>query len=350
VRPPVEGFEEVAAFDSLELELRKLPGVASVGFSGQDGHLTVHLAVPAGLDNASVRAEAQELARAHFDHPVSVAVGVLGGLADGAPLGSEDEDDPVGEARVLRSAANDWASSAAAAVLADVEKAGPPDTQRVELVERRAERAEHEELAHGTKASGREEAPRSIEEERVEPAPLSNRAVGLIPEPEDEPPGNEADAAVEGATFGTDRPSSRRQTGRRATDMVQPSPGVSRPRPRVALLGVHLVDGGREVEVHLSHEARRTVGRARAGKSVSTALATLEALQDLGLPVPFTVRSAVRLGLGIDGAVVVTLAGPGGDRMGLGRAATTDHATVKATLQALNRFLEEARPLGSAAS
>jgi hypothetical protein len=314
VTPPAEGSSDEAILDSLELELRKLPGVASVGFSGRDRHLTVHLALAPGVDNASVRNEGQELARAHFDHPVAVTVEVLGQSAE--PSDPSDEAG-VGEERVTRSASNDWATSAAAVVLADVESAGPPDLQQLERME-----------------------PAPVQTEPP-PTPADPRAVG--------PPTR---GATDDADFGTgeDHPPPSVVTGRRGSDRVKQPGRQARTRPRVALLGVHVVDGGREVEVHLGHEARRTVGRGRAGRTSSTVLATLEALQDLGWALPFTLRTTVRLGLGVDGAVAVVLGGPGGDRLGLGRAATPDHATVKATLQALNRFLEDPRSLGSAAS
>jgi hypothetical protein len=323
--PPDEGFTEVAAFDSLELELRKLPGVASVGFSGRDRHLTVHLAVPPSADRPWVRAEAEELARAHFDHPVSVAVDLLGEVP--GPAAVPGDEDAVAGDRVLRAVANDWASSAAAAVLADVERSGAGDVPRAEAIEQPVERAEPVEVADDPEPPPVPpvDTVAHMERERVEP----------VERPREVPPVDD------------DGSSPRADPGRRVSDLASAQPRPRRTRPRVALLGVHVVEGGREVEVHLGHEARRTVGRGRAGKTASTASATLEALQDLGLAVPFTVRSAVRLGLGVDGAVAVILGGPGGDRLGLGRAATADHATVKATLQALNRFLEDPRSTGT---
>jgi hypothetical protein len=108
-------------------------------------------------------------------------------------------------------------------------------------------------------------------------------------------------------------------------------------------LGVQLAGGGKEVEVRLILDGVRSVGRGPAGRPSAVVTATMDALQQLGWPIPFTVRNAVRLAMGVDGAVAVSLSGPGGDRLGISRGSTAGEAAAKATLHALNRYLAETR-------
>jgi hypothetical protein len=117
---------------------------------------------------------------------------------------------------------------------------------------------------------------------------------------------------------------------------------------RVRLAEVGLVDGGRSVEVTLTHGDLRAVGRGPAGSPGGAAGATLIALRQLGWAVPFTLGSGVRLAVGAAGAVLVHLIGPDGDRLGVSVGETAEQAAVKATLQALNRWLDDParRPSG----
>ena len=55
----------------------------------------------------------------------------------------------------------------------------------------------------------------------------------------------------------------------------------------------------------------------------------------------FDVASAVRLSMGRAGAVMVHLVGGAGERLGVATAATPHEAAVKASLQALNRWLDD---------
>jgi hypothetical protein len=112
---------------------------------------------------------------------------------------------------------------------------------------------------------------------------------------------------------------------------------------RVEFIAVNLADEGENVEVHLSLEGRRESARRAGGRAKAAAEATIEALHALGWKAPFTVRSAIRLAVGAEGAVIVYLDGSGAERMGISRARTTEEAAVKATLHALNRYLEDPR-------
>ena len=112
---------------------------------------------------------------------------------------------------------------------------------------------------------------------------------------------------------------------------------------RVEFIAVNLADEGEDVEVHLSLGGRRESARRTGARAKAAAEATLEALHALGWKAPFNVRSAIRLAVGAEGAVIVYLDGPGAERMGISRARTTEEAAVKATLHALNRYLDDPR-------
>jgi hypothetical protein len=112
---------------------------------------------------------------------------------------------------------------------------------------------------------------------------------------------------------------------------------------RVEFIAVNLADDGESVEVHLSLGRRREAARRPGARPKAAAEATIAALNALGWKAPFTVRSAIRLAVGVEGAVIVYLDGPGADRMGISRARSTEEAAVKATLHALNRYLDDPR-------
>jgi|HubBroStandDraft_6_1064221.scaffolds.fasta_scaffold837919_2 hypothetical protein len=119
-------------------------------------------------------------------------------------------------------------------------------------------------------------------------------------------------------------------------------------RNRVRIVDVNLVDNGRAVEVTLDQAQRQAVARGGSSSPVAAAGATLGALRQLGWLVPFDVASAVRLSVGSMGAVLVHLVAPEGDRLGASSAETAERAAVKATLQALNRWLDEPSRLNAA--
>src|SRR5258708_18733048 len=112
---------------------------------------------------------------------------------------------------------------------------------------------------------------------------------------------------------------------------------------RAEFIAVNLADEGEDVEVHLSLGGRRESARRTGARAKAAAEATLEALHALGWKAPFSVRSAIRLAVGTEGAVIVYLDGPGAERMGISRARTIQEAAVKATLHALNRYLDDPR-------
>lgn len=109
---------------------------------------------------------------------------------------------------------------------------------------------------------------------------------------------------------------------------------------RVQLLGVTANEAAGEVEVQLAHAEQRVVGRSAGVSSSAAANATVVALRHLGTDVPF------RLDL-VDGTYaggsVVVLARTGHAserRYGLADGASPLDAASRATLHALNRYLE----------
>jgi hypothetical protein len=117
--------------------------------------------------------------------------------------------------------------------------------------------------------------------------------------------------------------------------------GIASLPSRVRLVSVNLVEAGRAVEVTLGHGEVRAVGRGASGSPSGASGATLAALRQLGWSVPFDVASGVRLAVGATGAVLVYLTGADGERLGVSIGETAEQAAVKATLQALNRWLDD---------
>lgn len=119
-------------------------------------------------------------------------------------------------------------------------------------------------------------------------------------------------------------------------------------RDRVALLQAGFDPATGTTRVELAHRQRHSSGLAASGPVVGAVEATLAALKDLGVDVPFYL-----LGVGPPGSPAV--AGPvpvvlvvlrpvgtsatAGDRIGVARGASEEEAAARATLAALNRFL-----------
>ena len=110
---------------------------------------------------------------------------------------------------------------------------------------------------------------------------------------------------------------------------------------RVRLLAVRLDPEEGEVEVHLSHDDRRTVGRGSARSLKSAAEATIDALVKLGASIPFRVGEVVAIGQEGVQTVLVALEATVGDgvRHGAADGSRLEEAAARATLHALNRWL-----------
>jgi len=96
------------------------------------------------------------------------------------------------------------------------------------------------------------------------------------------------------------------------------------------------------IEVQLSHGGRKGTGFAWDAAPTAAVKATLAALADLGLPVPYEIESVTRLGFSSSAPVLAVLRrlGTGESRMGVVRRPDAMDAAVRAMLDATNRDLE----------
>lgn len=95
-----------------------------------------------------------------------------------------------------------------------------------------------------------------------------------------------------------------------------------------------------EIEVHLSYEGVRVIGRAKRGDPSSAAAATFEALKRLGARIPFRVEAAALFEHTMgEGVMLVLGSSTAGERYGVAAGETVELAAVRATLHALNRYL-----------
>lgn len=132
------------------------------------------------------------------------------------------------------------------------------------------------------------------------------------------------------------------------TPMAPPVPVLPRRKEGVRLLSSTRVqdgtgDNGVKVTVELAHDKRVGIGHYRGAGPGAAATATLGALSDLRLTVPFALKAALRVLGWLDGQVVVIVAltpPSGADRLGVAQASTVDEAAALAVLQALGRVEE----------
>lgn len=119
-------------------------------------------------------------------------------------------------------------------------------------------------------------------------------------------------------------------------------------RGRVALLRAGFDPATGTTEVELAHRQRHGSGLAASGPVVGAVEATLAALRDLGVEVPFYLLGAGPPGSpAVAGPVPVVLvvlrpvgtSATPGERIGVARGASEEEAAARATLAALNRFL-----------
>lgn len=129
------------------------------------------------------------------------------------------------------------------------------------------------------------------------------------------------------------------------TTEALPAPGASTRAPRVRLLAVLTFPDADELEVHLTFEGRRVIGRADAATAVTGAVeATLEALAafspELDVAITWVKQLKTRDG---DDTPIVACDLRVGDRsvMGIASGGSPIEAAARAALHALNRSLED---------
>jgi hypothetical protein len=288
---PVARNEAVWSIDDLELELRKLPGVRAAGFDDVDDLLMVQLHVADTGERVprSERAEqpvpvsASRIAARHSDRPVAVEV------VRWRSLGSIPQ--PI-----------------AAPVPARPLDQTTPGAAAVEASEPAPESSAPE------SAALQSDAPRSD-------SPRSDS-------PRSETPRSETP---------------RSETPRSETSRSETSDAFA---SRARLLAVLAFPDTDELEVHLVHGGKRTIGRAPATAGVDGAVtATIAAVRDLGARINPRVewaRAVDDASSGDEVVVAVALGGVDGRspvHYGLASGISLIDAAARATLDALNRQL-----------
>ncbi len=111
---------------------------------------------------------------------------------------------------------------------------------------------------------------------------------------------------------------------------------------RVRLLAVVPDAEPGRVRIVLAHRGKQVAARATLGDLATVVTATLAALADLGLPAPFAVDGIVALGADAGGGTIVLLREPrsGQVRRGIAGGRLAEEAAARATLNALNRYLQ----------
>jgi hypothetical protein len=116
---------------------------------------------------------------------------------------------------------------------------------------------------------------------------------------------------------------------------------MSRDHSRVAIVDAQFEHATGAVRVQLQYNGRTGIGHSGSGPLIGGADATLAALRELGLEVPFSLLSVNSVSLMNRWPVIVTLRSTRNesDRMGIALAEGELLSSVKSTLNALNRFL-----------
>jgi hypothetical protein len=288
--------------DDLELELRKLSGVRAAGFTERDDVLLIQLQVSGGDPPSNLTLQATRIAYRHSDKPVALEV-VRWRVA------------PEGRDHAAIAAPIDGALSSRAGIAPiDQEHAPPAPLPSAEEPEPTPEVSEP--CAPEVVAADLVTPMPEVVEEPVpaEPAPrLDETVFDAPPEVADEPPPAAAAPAV----------------------VIQ-----SREQ-RVRLLAVLTFPDTDELEVHLTFEGRRIIGRAIASNGI---LGVVEAMVDgLKVFVPrleFSASWARELDDERDlHLVAVELLALDSRRLGIAAGASAIEAAARATLHALNRSI-----------
>ncbi|MHB1209239.1 MAG: hypothetical protein ACYC1I_05980 [Acidimicrobiales bacterium] len=116
---------------------------------------------------------------------------------------------------------------------------------------------------------------------------------------------------------------------------------MSRDHSRVAIVDAQLDHATGTAQVQLQYNGRTGIGHSASGPLIGGADATLAALRDLGIEVPFSLLSVNSVSLMNRWPVIVTLRSTrsDNDRMGIALSEGELLSSVKSTLNALNRFL-----------
>jgi hypothetical protein len=296
--------------DDLELELRKLPGVRAAGFTDRDDVLLIQLQVSGGDPPSNLTLQATRIAYRHSDKPVALEV-VRWRVA------------PEGRDHAAIAAPIDGALSSRAGIAPIDQEHAPP----APLPSGPETEPEPEALAP--------EPPEVVAPEVVAPDPVAPAPPEIVEEPTPAEPTATLDETV------VDAP----------PEVVDEPPPVPAPpavviqarEQRIRLLAVLTFPDTDELEVHLTFDGRRIIGRAVASNGI---LGVVEAMVDgLKVFVPrleFSPSWARELDDERDlHLVAVELLALDTRRLGIAAGASAIEAAARATLHALNRSIAQ---------
>ncbi len=364
--------------DKLELELRRLPGVRSVGFETTDEFLLVQVHVTDHTKTSTSAAfETARIARRHSILPVSVEIVRWQGSSPTAhaaappPVAAEPvlQHDGFSEVETVPEAEVVVAETHAGRISTTTEFT-PPNFDTSEPILENEARDEYvpprispitavinsfatpvREQPIDEAAEISNPAEQALE---AEPAaswdPVSAPVVSARPmdeireQPLAEPIDPSAVATNAHSSSSPTEPSTQ-DFGDLLIDLTK----IAGSEERVQLLAVLPFPDDDAVEVHLVLDGQRSVGRSPASHGLSgAAAATVQALEGFSDALGFEVKFAHRLPEGIDTFLVVVCveerdsAGVTVSRYGVAASGSPSEAAARATLHALNRRLYSA--------
>lgn len=287
-----------AHLDVLELELRKLDGVRTVGFSSQHDVLYIQLFVEAHAPTAALPFEATRIAQRHSSSPVAVE------LVRWTDVNADKEAHNPLDAFFA-------GSSPAPATPKEPARAG------------------------SIGAPGYESTP--VQAPVIEEAPLVEEMYDDIEAYDDEPHIDHVDLIDEEnddvVAQSHDAEVHEEQVDRRDPESSE---------DRIILLTVSTSSENDEIEVHLAFNDMRTIGRAPSNRGLLGAIdATVQAIEELTGPHDFHAEWARSLEPGAEHASLVAVGltnSEGNDtRHGIAGGSSPIDAAARATLNALNR-------------
>lgn len=314
-----------AHLDTLELELRKLDGVRTVGFTSQHDVLYIQLFVEASAPASTLPFEATRIAQRHSSSPVAVELVRWTNLVSRpsekglSSIFSQTHQEPLPEVSIEPTSSS-FAGSigtvstpVASSRVAIDEDDGYDDSNDI-----REEPSDYVDMSQDDDTDVDELTEDESDSEPDEEVNLAAEEVNEIAEFHPEPI---SDAALDPLAE------------RRSED-----PGLE----RIALLLVTTSSENDEIEVHLSFDDLRTIGRAATNRGLLGAIdATVEAISELTGSNDFHAEWARSLEPGAEHASLVAVGltnSEGTDtRHGIAGGTSPIEAAARATLNALNR-------------
>ncbi|HMS24962.1 MAG TPA: hypothetical protein PKB15_04650 [Acidimicrobiia bacterium] len=301
-----------AHLDSLELELRKLEGVRTVGFTSQHDVLYIQLFIEADAPASTLPFEATRIAQRHSSSPVAVELVRWTNLAspqsNQGGLSSLFTDMEEAHNQGSSDFGYEAMSSQRAGSIGTLASPHIPAVGEEGYDDSRDVREEpHDYIDVSTEENG------DFEDE-VDLAAVENREAEIL----DPFPKSDFDNAL--------------NNERRGDTSLE----------RIALLLVTTSGENDEIEVHLSFDELRTIGRAATNRGLLGAIdATVEAIAEVTGSNDFHAEWARSLEPGAEHASLVAVGlsnSEGTDtRHGIAGGATPIEAAARATLNALNR-------------